>query len=190
MNHFLFWPRVPPILFLAMAGSALLVSTAAADDIATCAISAWSNDADSNGLNIRAGAGSDAPIIGKIPVGGEISITGSQDGWFRIDHAELVDYDANLTQDVFAGEGWVSGRLLGLLLNDMNLYADPSVDAPVVAHLMGETAGGGAMGPDSFRVDRLLACQDNWVEVEGTFLDEPLRGWATRTCSNQVTTCP
>jgi hypothetical protein len=41
-----------------------------------------------------------------------MSITGSKDGWIRIDRGEVVDYIWS-EQDavVFEGEGWVSGAL-------------------------------------------------------------------------------
>ena len=50
-------------------------------------------------------------------------------------------------------------------------------------------ADGNVAGADSFRVARLIACQGDWVQVEGTFIDTHLTGWAAGTCSNQVTTC-
>lgn len=184
MSQFLFRTAAAGLL-LALTGSA-----AAADGIATCAISAWSNDTDVKGLNIRAGAGSDAPVLGQIPMAGEVSITGSQNGWFRIDQAVSIDYDSGDTEQVFDGEGWVSGRMLGLGLNDANLHSAPSTESPVVAHLSHEDAAGNLSGADSFAVTRLIACQQDWVQVEGTFIGTQLTGWATRTCSNQVTTCP
>jgi hypothetical protein len=78
--------------------------------------------------------------------------------------------------------------MLGLGLHD-DLHAAPSDDSPVVARLFCEDAQGHVGGADSFGVSRILACQGDWVLVEGTFFDTPLTGWATRTCSNQVTTC-
>ena len=83
----------------------------------------------------------------------------------------------------------MSGRRLGLLLNDTELHHGPSESAPVVAKLFKDDAGE-AHGPDSFLVDRLNACEGKWVEVEGTFLGTHRRGWARGTCANQVTTCP
>jgi hypothetical protein len=166
-----------------------VLASAAADGIAACTISAWSNDTDSNGLNIRLGAGSGNPVVGQVPINGEVSITGSRNGWFRIDRAVLEDYDTGTITSVFAGEGWVSGRLLGVALNDPDLHAAPSDDSPVVAHLFHQDADGNVAGADSFRVARLIACQGDWVQVEGTFIDTHLTGWAAGTCSNQVTTC-
>ncbi|HEU5020036.1 MAG TPA: hypothetical protein VFT69_18910, partial [Pseudolabrys sp.] len=113
----------------------------------------------------------------------EVSITGSKDGWFRIHEATINNYGfENAPTRVFKGTGWVSGRHLGLLLNRNYLYRDSSERAPVVAKL--------GSGPDSFVVDRLVACRADWVKVEGTYLGTRLRGWARGTCANQATTCP
>jgi hypothetical protein len=195
MSSASFCARLAACLILATVGSVLSSANAFAQQISTCSISAWVDDTDPNGLNVRAGPSSDAAIVGLLPydesqMAAEMSITGSQDGWFRIDKAVLDDYTAAAPKVVFEGEGWVSGRLIGLLLNDADLHTAPSEDSPVVAHLFYEDPKGNVGGADSFGVDRLLACQGDWVEVEGTFFDMPLQGWATRTCANQVTTCP
>jgi len=180
---------------LAMAASAVSASMAAAATGAVCSISAWVNDSDPNGLNVRAGPSRNAAIIGRLPLDddyfpAEVSITGAQDGWFRIDKAVLDDYTATQPKVVFEGEGWVSGRLLGLLVNDPDLHTAPWEESPVVAHLFYQDANGNVAGADSFRVTRLITCQGDWVQVEGIFIDTQLTGWARRTCSNQVTTCP
>jgi hypothetical protein len=164
-------------------------------DIKPCKISAWSTDKDRAGLNIRAGPGTDTAIIGKIPpriqvdgeaFAAEVTITGTKDGWFRIADAEFVKYgEFDEPMLLFEGEGWISGSKLGLALNYHTLYSLPSLEAPAVASLSTDTHGA-----DSFVVDRLHACRRNWVEVEGTFLDKPYRGWVMGTCSNQITTCP
>lgn len=172
-----------------------VVSAAVADEAVVCSISAWVADTDSNGTNVRAGASRDAAILGQLPrdeyyFPAEVSITGGQNGWFRISKAVLDDYTGAEPKVVFEGEGWVSGRLLGLLLNDAHLHASPSAESSVVAHLSHEDADGNLSGADSFIVTRVIACQGDWVQVEGTFVGADLTGWATRTCSNQVTTCP
>lgn len=173
--------------------------------VEACAISAWSTDPDPNGLNVRAAPQSDAPIIGNLPAAREVgverfatevSITGSKDGWLRISEGVVIDYIwDDPTEIAFKGEGWVSGRHLGLRLNYRHLHAGPSPDAPVVATIAG-TADGTRYGPDSILVDRIHACWGDWVEVEGALTIDGishgpgLRGWTTGTCSNQVTTCP
>ncbi|MFD1944263.1 SH3 domain-containing protein [Paradevosia shaoguanensis] len=180
---------------LALATSATSTSMAADAAVAVCTISAWVNDPDPNGLNVRAGPSRDAAVIGRLPLDDDhfpakVSIIGAQDGWFRIDKAVLDDYTDTQPKVVFEGEGWVSGRLLSLLVNDPDLHAAPWAESPVVAHLFYQDAYGSVAGADSFGVTRLITCQGDWVQVEGTFIDTQLTGWATRTCSNQVTTCP
>ena len=180
-------------------------ASAAPERIVSCAVSAWSTDPDPAGLNVRAAPDRNAAIIGNLPaardVGGEsfateVSITGSKDGWLRISQGWVLDYIFDEpTEIAFEGEGWVSGRHLGLLLNYRNLHGGPSSDTPVVATLAG-TNEGFRYGPDSFLVERIHACRGDWVEVEGALTVDgvargpTLRGWTARTCSNQVTTCP
>jgi len=183
----------------------LAMPMAAGDAIAAptpCAISAWSADPDPAGLNVRAAPRADAPVVGRLPpprrVGGEtiaveLRIVAGENGWFLIDRAEFADYgEPNKTGMVFTGRGWVSGRLLSLALNGPALHARPAADAAKRATLVGEDADGNVYGPDAFAVERLHACRDTWVEVEGRLRGPNTRhrGWTDRTCSNQVTTCP
>lgn len=178
---------------------------AAAAEIEACTVSAWSTDPDPQGLNVRAAPAADAPVIGNLPaareVGGEhfateVSITGSKDGWLRISEGWVLDYIFDEPIDfVFRGEGWVSGRHIGLRLNHRHLYAGPSADTAVVATMVG-SLDRGRYGPDSILVERIHACRGDWLEVEGVLtldgvsIGPRLRGWTAGTCSNQVTTCP
>ena len=165
-----------------------------------CTLSAWSTGTAAEGREVHAGAASGTPVIARLPgpihVGGEsykaeVSIGAARDGWFRIDEAWLDDYASDAAPEVvFKGRGWVPGRFLGLGLNDSRLRRAPSADAPIVARLAGTDGDGLAVGADAFVVERLVDCRGRWVEVEGTFLGTPLRGWARGTCANQVTTCP
>ena len=182
------------VLLLAVSGGPAF---AAGAGVTSCDIAAWSTDRDPAGLNIRAAPGTDAPVIGNLPppvtaegytFATEVVITGARDGWFRISRGDVIDYiHAERDAVVFEGEGWVSGRYLGLLLNHHRLYDAPSTEAGVVAELVSHERG---FGPDSFIVDRLYDCEGWWVEVEAGYGDMRYRGWTTGTCSNQVTTCP
>lgn len=200
MRHPLFIVFAAVCLLFVTAGGPAGVARADTAGTVACAISAWSTDEDPGGLDIRAGPGTGSPVIARLPpplkveeylFAAEVSITGSKDGWFRIDGAVLENYLSDEEPEiVFEGEGWLSGRSLGLALNHPDLFEAPSTDSAVVATLFGIDPEGSASGPDSFIADRLHACEADWVEVEGTFLGTRLRGWATGTCSNQVTTCP
>lgn len=183
-------------LILALVTYTELAVAAGSGDVPACQIGAWSTDEDPNGLNIRAVPGADGAIIGNIPpptelegdpFASEVSITGSQDGWFRISSAYFTDYYSDEQDQVFfEGEGWVFGRYLGLEIEGRHLYAEPSRDAAVVIELWSPDSA----EPHPFVLERLHACQGYWVEVEGTLADERIRGWTDDTCSSQVTTCP
>ena len=184
--------RISSIAFAA----ALMCGTAtSALAVESCDIWAWTLGMDV--VEVREGPGAEFPVIAELPApieidgdrfAPEVTITGSQDGWFRIEDAIVISYTSDDPDVVaFEGEGWVPGSSLGLLLNQIDLYSAPSADADVVARLLNEEEGA---GPDSFRVSRLHACTGDWVDVEGDLMGAFARGWATRTCSNQVTTCP
>ncbi len=186
-------------LLLVTGSSTLPVAHAATAGIAACRISAWSTDVDPNGLAVRSGPGTGNAVIGRLPPpdgaagyheAAEVAITGSQNGWFRISAATMMDYEGDKPDKLlFKGEGWVSGRYLGLLLNDSNLHREPALESPVVANLSFSDPDGNSVGPDAYAV-RLHACKDNWAEVDASFEGRHFHGWATHTCSNQVTTCP
>ncbi|MDQ0315498.1 hypothetical protein [Amorphus orientalis] len=166
-------------------------------DVVPCTISAWSKDDRPHGLTVHEGPGIGTPVLATLPpskrfdgspIGTEVSIAGSRNGWFLIREAVVVDYyRSDPSTVVFEGRGWVNGDKLALLLNHRTLYAKPSANAEEVADLYSASA---RSGPDGFVVDRLHACTGSWVDVEGQFFGAKLRGWSVGTCSNQVTTCP
>lgn len=197
-RHLFHVSSVAGLGLLAIVSSPASADEATATGIFKCTISAFSTDKDPNGLNVRAGPGADTPVIAQLPppyqlegetFATEVSITGSKDGWFRIDGAETDTYVVDSgPKIVFEGEGWVSGRHLGLWLEGGYLYRGPSRDTPVTFDFTHEQPSD--YGPDFFALDHLRACQDYWVEVDGTYFGQHLRGWTDDTCSNQVTTCP
>lgn len=171
---------------------------AAGDDIAACMVPAWSADKSPEGVDIRSGPGTESPVIGNLPpplrvaegyeFAAEVSITGSEEGWLRIDRAILNNYISDDEPEiVFEGEGWVSGDQLGLAVEGRYLRGAPSHDAPPVKDFYERLADGGV---DLFQVERLHACQGFWVDVEGSYDGHRLRGWTDDTCASQVTTCP
>lgn len=143
---------------------------------------------------MRAGPGSGFAVIGRLPPPRtsdgiafytEVEVTGSKDGWFRIDRATTDVYEPDAEPVVaFRGIGWVSGRFLGLSVEGRRLRAGPFEHAPVVVELEADASG------EPLQVERLLSCRANWVEVEGRHRDRHVRGWTEDVCSNQVTTCP
>lgn len=181
---------------LILPGSALAAGGDAG--IAACAVPAWSTETSPDGVDVRAGPAADSPVIGNLPppitpadgyeFATEVSITGSKDGWLRIDRAFLNNYISDDEPEVvFEGEGWVDGDRLGFAVEGRYLRSAPSHDAPPVVDFYERLDDGGA---DLFEVERIHACQGFWVDVEGRYDAAPLRGWTDDTCASQVTTCP
>jgi hypothetical protein len=179
------------LLFVLKGNSAAAPAVTDPPDVVACMMSAVSTDKDPKGLNVRAGPGTDYPVIGRIPppkdfpsqvpkdFPAHVQITGSKDGWFRINRASQQHYDETWTT-VFEGKGWVSGRLLGILgLYELRLHSEPSMSAPVVAEFFHNGPNGEWGGPDSIKVDRLNDCRGFWVESEGTQFGVHFRGWGT-----------
>lgn len=114
----------------------------------------------------------------------EVEVTGSENGWFRISEAKTNIYITETPVRVlFEGEGWIHGNALDLSVESPQLFSGPSLDTPVVAQFS-------STGMDFFAAERLLACQGYWVEAEGSYAGETVRGWTSDTCASQVTTCP
>ena len=175
--------------------AAALVETCGQDaDIAaieSCEFDAWVQGSGPNARVIRDGPSADAAAIADMPgpypgyndlAYPTVSITGSSNGWFRIKEAVTNLYADKDVVVAFSGEGWVQGKALALYV-ESELYASPSYDAAVAMEY--------DAGSDSFlTVDRLYACQGNWVEVGGTYAGNRVRGWSSDICESQITTCP
>ena len=156
-----------------------------------CKFDAWAHGSSPNTRVIRDGPSADAAVIADMPGPYEgyndlsyptVSITGSSNGWFRIDEVTTDRYADRDLIVAFTGEGWVQGKALALWV-ESELYASPSYDAAVTSEF--------DAGIDSFlTVDRLYACRGNWVEVGGTFGSARVRGWSSDICESQITTCP
>ena len=106
-------------------------------------------------------------------------------------NAELGAYGDGAGKIVFKGPGWISGSLVGFTINDSNMRSGPSSNAKVIARLEGDNGEGGVWGPDSFGVTRVYGCSGNFADVSGvTPTKKTYRGWVTKLCANQRTTCP
>jgi hypothetical protein len=177
------------------AASAATVETAGA---VSCAISGWSDDHDPAGLNVRAAPKKDAPVVARLPptqdqgsdsYAAEFKIIGSRDGWLLISGAKFADYGSGKgDQILFPGPGWVFADKVRFLINDANLRKAADASAPVVMKL---TTKDHASGPDSATIDHVHGCSGDFADVTVHMPNGPsMRGWATRICANQVTTCP
>jgi hypothetical protein len=77
------------------------------------------------------------------------------------------------------------------------MLASPAEDAKVLATL--QHAGETGVGPDSFDVIQVHACQGSYVDVTVKLAPsiepypglpkQPMRGWVRKMCSTQLTTC-
>src|SRR5581483_9500132 len=140
---------------------------------------------------------SNAPVIGRMPatahitpddvVGADFDVIGSKDGWLLIRNVVFDDPAGKADRLVFPGPGWISGGLAGVQLAELTLKSAPHSYAPIVATLMDTGRG---WGPDSFRVQRIRACDGVFLEVDVLNLDgKPLHGWIGNSCTSQLTTC-
>lgn len=186
--------------FTTLAAAALISGGAAAadgvDPDRICSNRAFLTGEAPEDRDVHAEPNADSEVLAQLPapytVGGEsfateVSITGSKDGWFRIDVAETDSYivEPGPTR-VFKGEGWMPGHALGLWVEAPRLMAGPSHKTAAVFDFYGEDPG----GTDFFVLDRLVACQGYWMEVAGRFAGRTVHGWTDDVCSSQVTTCP
>jgi hypothetical protein len=202
--------------FVALTALALVLSAASLDvsgqeakakplppGVAACDFGALANDHTREGLNIRAEPRADSAILGRLPVienayhekiAADVHVVGVKDGWFLIENAAYGDYDLpkNLPP-VYAGRGWVSGRLLTTQVRMHMLKAAPDENAADVVEMS-----------DDYGITAILDCKGDWLRIEAPlstkdYTLEPklssdgpagtVRGWTRRPCTNQRTTC-
>lgn len=225
MTRSIVWkPATCVLAFLLLARGAAIGQTPAPASlppgVTPCAFDALTNDPDPNGLNVREAPDvhsriltrlpvKESPVKGIGPVLADFHVIGTKNGWFLIEGAS---YGGDLDRGVYAGRGWVSGRLITTGLRTETLKSAPRSDAPDVVRLDVEEKNTG-FGPDSFDPTAILDCSGKWFRVEmpvkRTFhmyqapdvtvelkplaaTDAPagyLRGWTDSYCTAQLTTC-
>lgn len=144
----------------------------------SCQISAYVIDQDPDGLNVRAGAGENYNIIGKLPtttLAVFVDINASQGNWMQLNRAESPE------KVEFLGTGWVYAPLLGTTTRGygtegVSVYASASTESKEI----------GKISPE--KQVKLLGCDRNWVLVQY----QELKGWISpeSQCPNPLTTCP
>ena len=170
--------------------------------VTACDFPALANDHTREGLNIRAEPRADSAILGRLPIieniehekiAADVHVIGVRNGWFLIEDAGYGDYDLpEKLPPVYAGRGWVSGRLLTTELQISALKAAPEENADDVVEY------------SWFDAAAILDCKGHWLRIEVPLstkdrilkpklpADGPkntVRGWGQRSCTNQRTTC-
>jgi len=142
----------------------------------TCQFSAYVNDRDPKGLNVRSAPGSNQRVIARLPRkdGIFVEIIACEGEWVQISTAESND------KVEFQGKGWVYAPLLGISTrgygtNGVFLYASASTNSKKLTRIPAD------MGV------KLLSGDGAWVFVEY----QNLRGWLAPDdqCPNPLTTC-
>jgi hypothetical protein len=168
-----------------------------------CQTAGYLKDSNPRGSNVRRAPRANAAVIGHLPprapmapgsdeiVGAEFDIIGAKDGWLLIRDARTGENG----KQVFKGPGWIFGRLVDFTLGSNMLRVAPDSDAKAIAKLSGETKDGNRYGPDSYMVLAVHGCENHFVEVTIVLAPsiipggKPMRGWADKACSTQLTTC-
>ena len=124
----------------------------------------------------------------------EIHVIGSRDGWFLIEGAA---YQEPIRPKLYAGRGWVDGKLITTHMFRDTLKKTPSNTAADVVYLYGTDPEGFSYSPYSIEAGQILGCSGAWFEVElwlpgardvfGAAVpgDGTVRGWTDRSCTQQ-----
>jgi hypothetical protein len=166
-----------------------VVVSVSGEECTDCAMSAYVNDPDPNGLNVR-----DAPkgtVIGRIPfqhAGTILTVDCAEKGWLHFSEASVIEEDDSPVEEP-AQEGWVYGKLMRV---------DPSEGAPdarIPLYSAPDTSSERVTDLEISAMDvRILGCRGAWVRVEIEYHEggEEFRGWLREGdyCDSPVTTCP
>ncbi len=201
----------------AAAPSQALSATPAAPS-QSCSFTAFVEDQDPAGLRVREAPDAKARILGTLPpvwtdgdgmrVRVSVKVTESAHGWFKVrDAFEDTSLTGQPARPLYAGEGWVSGRMLVVKSQAQVGRQRPDAKAPVSVRLQEDASFD---GNSTIRAGRLVGCQGQWAQVEfdeSRLSDEikPLvqvlpaaragqprgrfRTWLDQICAIQETTC-
>lgn len=137
-----------------------------------CNATAYVNDPDPTGTNLRRGADAKSAVALTITDSdSELDITGSLGDWLRVRKVRSVEGKAT-----FTGEGWVYARLTAVRARGVaTLRATPEHTAAAVAQIQDE---------DQVQI---VGCRGDWLRVKY----KSATGWLDKAsrCGNPVTTC-
>ncbi|OSZ72251.1 hypothetical protein CAP39_02535 [Sphingomonas sp. IBVSS1] len=186
-------------------------AAAARDGTACTDITGRLDDPDPAGRNVRDAPSPKGNVLGIIPAQGRLDfpatfeILESRNGWLKIRNA---GFDTALVGDkvppTYTGEGWISGKGVGVVVQARLGFAAPSHDAPWLVDARPDNH------LDSVQQRAIVGCAGNWVLVDWLFEAKPsygatalayrpqavvsrtpitLRAWSTGICNIQETTC-
>lgn len=137
-----------------------------------CSVTAYLNDPDPKGTNIRRAANSKSATVATITDSdSQVDIVASSGDWLRIQHVRSVDGTVT-----FNGDGWMYAPLLAVRARGAaTLHATPENSAATVIKLHDED------------VLTVRACRGEWLQVK----HKANTGWIAKSerCANPVTTC-
>lgn len=165
---------------------------------ASCSVSAYADDSDPAGVNIRASASASSRVLAKAPTlkgyGMDLEISGAKDGWFRVEKGEYPLGTEELGPKAakkFSGTGWVHGSKLATSPTFRELYVLPHPLAAIVARIDNAPGGSSLLdAPGAGQAQGLRSCLGRWIEMDVRMPSGAVhRGWMPRHCANQLTTC-
>ena len=136
----------------------------------SCKFAGWAIDRDPSGIKVRAAPSSRAAVRGTLPpyvrgpdryFGVELDITGSHDGWLRIDGAkDDPERSGRPPRATYSGAGWVHGSRLMFVIQSGAGYARPDITSRQLVNLDQEWLT--EMG----KIRLVVACYKDWALVE------------------------
>jgi hypothetical protein len=204
------------LTFATLAGAAH--ASGGAPEPASCRFTAFVEETDPAGLNVRAAPSATAKVLGTLPpvwsdgsglrVRVRVEVTGVRNGWFQIrDAADEDVMTGEPPRPTYGGEGWVSGNKLIVKSQAEAGHARPDAKSPASLRFKD---GSLFDGSDMMAAGRLADCQGRWVLVDydlsrvsadvRQLLDiapaaragRPkghVRAWMDRICGIQETSC-
>ena len=140
--------------------------------VVACSATAYVNDPDPEGTNVRRAADAKSVVAATITDSdSQLEIIGSQGDWLRIREVRSAEGKAT-----FKGDGWVFAKLTAVRAKGTaTLRANPDANAAPVGKLK-----------DDDQV-QILGCRGEWLQVR----NKAATGWLGKTsrCGNPVTTC-
>lgn len=147
------------------------------DATTKCSFSAFAQESDAAGLNVRQMPNQSSKIVGVLPpvtqstelegykVKIELDILGSNHGWFKIANAkDNTALTGKSKRPVFSGSGWVSGHKLTVKTQAQYGYAKPNDTKS--AYVVSLTDGSSLDNDEMVQAGQLISCEGDWALVE------------------------